>query len=342
MSVSIEHCKDQIEWDGYVGSTANASNYHRWAWGQAVEQSFGHEAYYLAARSNGVIDGVLPLVSMKGRFFGHFLVSMPFSSYGGVLAGTSEARKGLLERAVELAGGLGARHIELRQWTECDVPWKETTPKVTLEVELPKNRDELWGRLSSGMRNKVRNAKKHNLQIEWGGSGFVDCFYSVFARNMRDLGTPVYPRRWFENLCCQFPGEIRIVVVRDQGRPVAAGFVILFRDTVEFPWSASLRESRKKYSAVLMYWALLEWALQNGYRRVDLGRCTPQSGTYEFKRHWVCHEKSLHWYYWLSHGSPLPELRRENPRFRLARRLWQRLPLVVANRLGPRIVRAIP
>jgi len=222
------------------------------------------------------------------------------------------------------------------------VPWKETTPKVTLEVELPKSIDEVWKRLSSGMRNKIRNAKKHDLQIEWGGDEFVNCFYSIFARNMRDLGTPVYPRRWFESVCRHFPGEIRIVVVRDEGRPVAAGFVILFRDTVEFPWSASLRESRRKYSAVLMYWALLEWALANGYRKVDLGRCTPQSGTHEFKRHWVCQEKPLHWYYWLSQGSPLPELRAENPRYRLATRLWQRLPLAVANLIGPRIVRAIP
>jgi serine/alanine adding enzyme len=329
-------------WDAYVNSHPDASVYHRWYWGQVVEQTYGHKAYYLAATEGETLWGALPLVFMKSRIFGDFLVSTPFSSYGGVLSNIPEARSLLLEKAVELAQELGARHVELRQGDPCEVGWKETSAKVRMEVELPGRAEELWKRLSTGMRNKVRNAQKNKLEIEWHAQEAVGEFYSVFAKNMRDLGTPVYPKIWFENLCRQFTGQVRIIILRDGGEPVAAGFVTLFRDVAELPWSASLRESRKKYSAVAMYWALLEWASQNGYRRVDLGRCTPGSGTYEFKRHWPCKEIPLRWYYWLSPGTPLPQLRPENPRYRWATQMWRKLPVAVANWLGPRIVRAIP
>lgn len=340
--MKTEFFTNPSSWDAYVDTRPDASVYHRWNWGQVVEQTYGHRAYYLAATDGETLQGALPLVFMKSRIFGDFLVSTPFSSYGGVLANTPEARDLLLKKAVELAQELGARHVELRQGDPCEVGWKETSAKVKMEVELPDTAEKLWKLLSTGMRNKIRNAQKNMLEIEWHTGEAVDEFYGVFAKNMRDLGTPVYPKIWFENLCRQFNDQVRIIILRDGKEPVAAGFVTLFRDVVEFPWSASLRESRKKYSAVAMYWALLEWAVQNGYRRVDLGRCTPGSGTHEFKRHWPCTEIPLRWYYWLSPGAGLPELRPDNPRYRWATQVWRKLPVPVANWLGPRIVRAIP
>ena len=128
----------------------------------------------------------------------------------------------------------------------------------------------------------------------------------------------------------------------DGGDPVAGTVITTFRDAVELPWIASLPEERKHYSTVLLYWTALEWAVENGFRSVDLGRCTPGGGTYQFKRQWECEERPLRWYYWLAPGVPLPNLRPDNPRYRLAIRVWQKLPLGVANWLGPRIVRSIP
>ena len=103
-----------------------------------------------------------------------------------------------------------------------------------------------------------------------------------------------------------------------------------------------MSEARRKYAAVFLYWSLLEWAAQNGYRTVDFGRCTRGSGNWEFKRHWNCEEVPLHWHYWLGAGARVPEMHADNPRYRLAVRVWQRLPLGVANWLGPRVVRCIP
>ena len=136
--------------------------------------------------------------------------------------------------------------------------------------------------------------------------------------------------------------DARILTLFDEGNPVATTLITNFRELVELPWIASAPEARKQYSTVLLYWTALEWAISQGYSRVDLGRCTPGGGVYEFKRQWQCEEVPLHWYYWLAPGVRTPELRPSNPRFRLAVRVWQKLPLGVANWLGPRIVRSIP
>jgi len=340
--VNVELCKDSDRWDSLVTEMPEACNYHRWGWKRAIEDTYGHEGFYLMALDHASIEGILPLFEMKSRVFGHFLVSMPFFSYGGVVSKTAEARRHLLENAVEFAKEHKVSHIELRQSTPAEIGWQDSAAKVTMVFRLPATEEALWKELSSGMRNKIRYAEKNGLTAEWGGLEAINTFYSIFSMNMRNLGTPVYPQRWFENLCRCFPAETRILTIRDGNQAIASGLMTSFRDGLELPWSATLPESRKKYSAVYLYWSLLRWALNNGFRQVDFGRSTRGSGTYEFKRHWNCEEKPLHWYYWLAPGVPLPELRPDSPRYHWATRVWKRLPLPVANFLGPRIVRSIP
>jgi serine/alanine adding enzyme len=248
----------------------------------------------------------------------------------------------LMLRASELARQQKVERVELRQGTELATGWQHSSSKVTMEIALPSTSDELWKRFSTGLRNKIRKGQKSQFRVEWTQAEGVKDFYGVFAANMRNLGTPVYPRNWFEAICTSFPGQIHIMSLWEGQRVVASAFLSAYRETLELPWSASLPDTRKSYSHYMMYWSFLEWAIQNGYRRLDLGRCTKGSGTYEFKRHWVCEERPLHWYYWLAPGSRLPETRPDNPRYHFAIEMWKRLPLAVANQLGPRIVRGLP
>jgi serine/alanine adding enzyme len=341
--MKVEVCEDSALWDAYVDAAPDAGNYHRWVWRRVIEETYGHQSYYLIASENRVLQGVLPLFLINSRLFGRSLVSIPFFSYGGVLASAPEAREKLLAKAVELGSDLGVRYIELRQGSDsvCDTGWQDTTAKVDMRVPLSVSVEEHWTRISAKLRKRIRYARKHGLTSQWGGGEAVDVFYPIFATNMRNLGTPTYPREWFANMCQQAP-EIRILSLWDEGRPVAAAFLTPYRGVLELPWAASLGESRDKFSPLLLYWTLLEWAIEKGYKCADLGRCTPGSGNHQFKRHWVCEEKPLHWYYWLFSGTRLPEMHADNPRYRLAVRIWQHLPLGVANWLGPHVVRSIP
>ena len=339
--MDIELARRREPWDAYVDSAAPESLYHRWVWREVIGETFGHQPYYLTAVEDGVIRGILPLVSIRSRLFGNSLISIPFFSYGGVVADSKPIREDLLAAAVGLGRELGVRRIELRQGDECPMSWIGASHKVTMEIHLPTTVNEMWSRISSRMRNKIRQAE-NNLRVEWGDSDAVSAFYKVFATNMRNLGTPVYPRKFFVNQLRHLPGQIRILSVWDCDNPVAAAFVTSHRQTVEVPWLSSTPELRKKYSSVLMYWKVIERAIEEGFSKVDLGRCSPGSGTYEFKRHWNPVERPLHWYYWTEGGISIPQLRPDNPKFRLATRVWKRMPLVVANALGPRLVRSIP
>jgi FemAB-related protein (PEP-CTERM system-associated) len=343
--MNVEICKEPAIWDAYIDRAPGALIYHRWVWRELVQETFGHEAFYLAASSDGVIVGVLPLFLIKSRLFGRTLVSVPFSTYGGLLADNSEAAQTLLAGARDVAREYGARHVELRQVNSLEVEhsaWSDLTPKVLVEVPLPKTAKEFWASLSTGMRNKIRGAEKQGLRSEEGGIQAIDVFYRLFATNMRNLGTPVYPKAWFENLARRLGEKMCFLSVWDGRQPVGAGMVIRDRNGVEWPWSATLPEFRRKYSSVYLHWKLFEWAINNGYSRVDLGRCTPDSGTHIFKRHWPSEERPVHWYYWLAVGASAPRMGADNPRFRVATEIWKRIPLFVANSLGPRIVRSIP
>jgi FemAB-related protein (PEP-CTERM system-associated) len=214
--------------------------------------------------------------------------------------------------------------------------------KVGMVLQLPATRDLLWKEIDRKIRNQVRKAQKEQLTSEEGGTALVEDFYRVFARNMRDLGTPVYSSRLFSETLRFFPDRARIHLVRRKDRAIAAGLSVRFRDTVLVPWASSLREFRHLSPNVLLYWSMLERAVANGDRAFDFGRSSPGGGTHRFKQQWGATEIPLHWEYLLLTRAEPPDQGPQNPRFSLAIEGWKRLPMWVANAAGPRIIRHVP
>jgi serine/alanine adding enzyme len=340
--MKVEIIEDPEIWNNCVSKFAPKRTYHLWSWRKVIEETFGHRSYYLAAIDENGVRGILPLVLIKSKLFGRSLISIPFFSYGGVLADSDEAREKLLEAAAQCARELGAGHVEVRQGDECNISWVSASPKVTMEIELPDTVDEYLKGLSTSRRKRARYNLKRGFRAEWAGIEGLPTFYRIFAANMRNLGTPVYPRDFFENQFRHFPDDLNVVSLWDGRKAVAAGILTAHGKTLELPWAASLEEYRKQETPAVLYWSVIEKAILQGYRSLDLGRCTKGSGNWAFKRHWNPVERPLHWYYWLRPGTAIPELRPDNLKFRVAINLWKRLPLIVANGLGPRLVRSIP
>lgn len=333
------------EWQAYVEGNPGASPYHALAWRGISQRSFGHRSWYLMVRESDRVRGVLPIVEMQSALFGHFFVSLPFLDSGGILADAPEYEVALATAAANLAAKRGARHIELRQPAGStgltDAGWSVRQHKVVLAIDLDPGPESIWSGLSSRLRGKVRKSGKAGAVFSVEGSEALDEFYRVFALNMRDLGTPVYSRAFFRNIL-RATKDTSILLVRREGRAVAGAIALRHGDRIELPWICSDYGDSSHHVNELLYWSAITWACGLGARELDLGRCSVDSGTYRFKMQWNPQTRPLFWYYWLNAGSALPELNPSNPKFAFAIRCWKRMPVVLANRLGPWIVRSIP
>ena len=343
VTIELSDPEKDSEWDDFVKACPGSSNSHLSGWRKVIGDVFGHQTYYLAARGeSGDLQGVLPLVRQKSRLFGDHLISVPFLNYGGAVAVSKEVENGLMERASELALDLGVSHVEFRDVVERSGRWPVRTDKVCMLLELPNSPDDLWSAVGTKKRNKIRRPMKEGAEIVEGGMELLDDFYAVLMRNWRDLGTPLYAKSFFEFVLKAFPDSAFLLVLRLEGQPVAAGFFLGFRDHLEVPWSAAIRDYNRLSVNMALYWEGLRRAIEKGYTCFDFGRSSIDSGTYQFKRQWGAEPRQLYWHYWLSDGADIPRITPDNPKYKYAVKAWQKLPVFVARRIGPLISKNLP
>jgi len=326
----------------YATGAPQATVYHRPEWLDAVEDAFGLRAYRLVAEQAGRVVGILPLGHVKSLLFGNFLTSVPFGNFGGILADDPAAHRPLLDEAVRLAGSLGCKWIELRHIDALDLPLAVHTRKVRQILPFPADPQAMFEGFRKEVRKHIRKAEKSDLTCDFLGREGLDDFYTVFARNMRDHGTPVYSRRYFDVLWDHMGKFLKVVTVRHQGQAVASLVLLEFRKQLESPWASSLKEFNALCPNNLMFWRVFEWACQNGYERYDFGTSDTGGGVYTFKQQWGSVETPLHRQYWLAPGQEMPHLNPSNPKYQKKIEMWRKLPMWAANTLGPILARKLP
>lgn len=313
------------------------------AWLRILNLSLGHRPVCLVAgeRASSEPKAILPLCLVKSRLFGAFLVGLPYVNLGGVL-GYPDATGSLITSAAGLADRWNVRYLELRHEEPVSHPalGAVVQSKVHMRLTLPESRDTLWQSFSPKVRNQIRKAEKLGLEIVCGRHEQLGSFYRVFARNMRDLGTPVFPKSLFAAILDEFP-EAELVIVRYQNRAVAGGLLLHGPGATEIPSASSLRPWNWTNANMLLYWTALGRAIERGQRLFDFGRSTVDSPTYRFKKQWGAVPYPAHWQYYVRQGK-VGEMRPDSPRFRLAVQIWRRLPVWFTRWIGPMIVRGIP
>ncbi len=328
------------EWDTFAATQRGYTHFHKLRWRTVMERVFGHECVYLAARDKeGKLVGILPLVRVRSVVFGHYLVSMPFVNYGGPV-GSDAAIRALTEQAVAVARRDRVKLLELRSSVPLDTPLHVSHRKITVVLDLPSSADELFNRFSAKLRSQIRRPQKEGVTVAFGRDQ-LEPFFSVFARHMRDLGTPTQSLTFFQEIANQFPDDCWIGCAYLAGQPVAGGLGFRFGDEFEMTWASSLREYNREAPNMLIYWAFMERAIAQGVKRFNFGRCTRGAGTHKFKMQWGGREEQLWWYgLAASNGvtTPSPE---EGP-FQWGPRIWRLLPPSIATKVGPSIVRYIP
>lgn len=299
--------------------------------------------YCLEAQENGRTVGLLPLVHVKSLLFGSFLVSLPYINSAGVIADSDRVAARLIDEAVLLADQLDVRYLELRheQRREHVSLTHDRTDKVHMRLALPATADALWNSFHPKVRNQIRKGEKQGFTISWGAAEQLDDFYAVFARNMRDLGTPVFSRRLFAAILTEFRDEAELCVLRDGRRPVAAALLLHGATVTEAPSASSLRAYNASNANMFMYWQLLGRTVERRQAVFDFGRSSVDSGTYRFKKQWGAQPHPAVWQYYVRRGD-IGELRPDNAKYRLLVSAWQKLPVWTSKLIGPPIVRGIP
>ena len=332
---------ETLEWDTFVRTSDEGTPFHLTAWKRAVEQTFGMRSHYLIARRDGRIEGVLPLFEVRGLVGGRALISVPFAVYGGICAVSSDARLALVDAATDLARRCGASYVELRQKRDQELGLPTKSRYVTFARSIAKDDEENARMIPRKQRRMTRQGDKYGLRSVIGRQ-HLDAVYDLYAMSLQRLGTPVMARSFFHALQDAFDKNCEVLTVWHDER-IVAGVVTLFHEDQVLPYyGADLREKNLYGVADFMYWQLLCHSARNGYRVFDFGRSREGTGSYDFKRHWGFEPVPLPYQYILLNGQPMPDISPSNAKFKFATDTWRRLPLPVANVLGPRIARFLP
>lgn len=341
MKVALYRDEEKM-WDEYIHRSSQGTFFHRIGWKRVIEETFGYPCIYLYADDHGTIRGCLPLFHVKSRWFGNTLISVPFGVYGGVCADDPSAAEAILKQAREVANELGVDYVELRhtKGTGLDLHVKDLY--VTFEREIYTDLDKNMEVIPRKQRRMIRQGIKHGLTSKIGGSEFLLKFYDIYAQSLRNLGTPMFPYVYFKHLMEEFGEQCRILSVWHQEKMVAAVMTFFYKDRVMPFYGGALKEYVCYAVNDFMYWELMRYGCEKGYKVFDFGRSRKGSGSFDFKRHWGFEPKPLPYQYYLPRGGTIPNISPANPKFKLFIAMWKRLPVPVTKVLGPRILRYLP
>jgi FemAB-related protein (PEP-CTERM system-associated) len=331
---------DLARWDAFVERCPEATFFHKAGWKEILESVFRHRTHYLLAERDTVIVGVLPLAQVKSRLFGHSLVSLPFCVYGGVAATDSAAAPGLHEAARALADDLDVDHLELRNRGPREPDWPRQDLYVTFRKDILPDIEANLLAIPRKQRAMVRKGIQRGLQSELDAS--VDRFFALYADNVHRHGTPALSKRYFETLQRVFGRDVEVLTVLDPaGAPVSSVLTFYFRDEVLPYYAGDAVSARELAANDFKYWELMRRACERGLRVFDYGRSKRDTGSFDFKKNWGFVPAPLHYEYVLRHGDAIPQNNPSNPKYKAMIALWRRLPLGVANAIGPHIVRSL-
>jgi FemAB-related protein (PEP-CTERM system-associated) len=326
-------------WDAFVTRCADATFFHRAGWKRVIEDSLGHQTFFLYAEdSDGEIVGVLPLAFIRSRLFGRSLTSTAFCVYGGPAASTPAAAAALTARALEIGERLGVGHIEYRSRRPTQPGWdRKSSLYATFRKVLDPDPEKNFLAIPRKQRAMVRKGIAAELVSETDSD--VGRLYAVYAESVRNLGTPVFPKRYFAALRREFGDDCEVLAVLHQGRAVASVMSFFFRDEVLPYYGGGTFEARDVAANDFMYWEVMRRAVERGCRLFDFGRSKFGTGAFSFKTHWGFEPEALHYEYHLVRAREVPDVNPLNPRYQRFIAAWKRLPLPVANFLGPWIAR---
>ena len=329
---------DYPAWDAYVLAHPQATFFHRAGWQRIIETVFAHPTFFLYAQRAGRIVGVLPLAQVRSRLFGNALSSLPFAVYGGVLADDAAAAAVLEQEALRIAGELEVEHLEFRNLAAQHADWPTQDLYVTFRREIFADEEANLQAIPRKQRAMVRKGIKNALRSEIDTQ--VDRFFDLYADNVHRHGTPAFPKKYFAALLSEFGADAEVLIVSGpDGRALSGVLSFYFRDEVLPYYAGDHVDARELAANDFKYWELMRRACARGLKVFDYGRSKLGTGSFAFKKNWGFEPQPLYYEYRLFKRDAIPQNNPNNPKYKLLIAAWQRMPIALANWLGPHIVR---
>jgi FemAB-related protein (PEP-CTERM system-associated) len=331
------HAGDALRWDAYVLEHPEASFFHRAGWQRVIERAFGHRTHFLYAEQNGIIVGVLPLAQIRSRLFGHSLSSLPFCAYGGIVADHDAAFAALDQAAQTLARQLNVGALEYRNLRAQHGDWPAKDLYVTFRKPIEPEIEQNMNAIPRKQRAMVRKGIKAGL------TGEIDRdtrrFFHAYSSSVHRLGTPVFSRSYFRLLKEEFGDDCEVLTITLDGQVISSVLSFYFRDQVLPYYGGGVDAARAVAGNDFMYWDLMRRACERGLKVFDYGRSKQGTGSFDFKKNWGFEPAPLHYEYFLVADTAVPEINPLNPKYSLFIKAWKRMPLAMANLIGPHIVK---
>jgi FemAB-related protein (PEP-CTERM system-associated) len=324
-------------WDNYVQQHVAGTFFHLSGWKTVIEQAYGHDTCYLLAKKDEQIVGVLPLGHIKSRLFGNALISNPFCVYGGAISDDQEICAKLEKAAQKEAIHRYVDYLELRNIKKTRDDWPIKELYVTFRKEIDSDPEVNLKAIPRRQRRMVRQGIKSGLVSHIENN--VETFYQIYSTSVRNHGTPVFPKKYFELLKQIFAEQCEVRLVKKNNETISAVMSFYFRDEVLPYYGGGLLAARQYNAFDFMYWDLMQTVCQQGVRIFDYGRSKIGTGSYSFKKNWGFLPEPLHYQYCLVKSDRIPEINPLNPKYQIFIKLWKRLPLPIANALGPFLAR---
>lgn len=326
----------------FVAGHPDAQLFHHPAWSAAVERGCGARAHYLVAESEGGIVGLLPLSEVRSILFGNSMVSVGFGVGGGILADEEQIADALAAEAWRVAQRNGCDSVELRGGVLPE-SWQRQEG-VYADFTAPLGKDDEANLLSIKKRQRaeVRRAEGFGLEFRSGRTDAdLDAHYRAYSASVRNHGTPIFPRSLFEAMLEEFGEGADVVSAWKDGEPLSAIFSFYFKGCVYPFWGGGTAEAREWRANEWLLYRLMCHAATRGCGRIDYGRSKLGTGPYAFKKNWGLEPRPLVYAVRTADGAKPREMNPLSPKYRLQTAIWRRLPLVVANRVGPHIARGL-
>jgi FemAB-related protein (PEP-CTERM system-associated) len=328
--------------DAFVRQMPEHKICHLPVWSHMVATSMKHRPFYLVAREDKDIQGVLPLTLIRSRLFGRRMISQAFYTYGGPLVKNTCAMDALYDRAVELATEHNCETIEFRNIKPLPYDLHLRTDKLVMHLPLKSDPDELWCGFKGEIRNRVRKAEKAGIVAVSGGVELLNDFYRMWTIRMHQLGTPAYPRKLMCRILQTFPNNSWVFVVRLGALTIGGGLTTCFNGFADMQWVATRIEYNKLAPGILLHWSVIKHHCLADASCFDFGRSSVDAPTYEFKRRWGTEPVKLFYQYWVRPGRGFSPVVPDNPKYKRRIRIWKKLPLWTTRLIGPYLSRNLP